>query len=174
MAYNEYMRKEIINILLFWLSYFIFITIVNRLYSFSYWPLYVGGLFGLLMPNLDHLLHVFVFKPQELTSQRVSQLVQNKQYKEAIILLYDTKNERKDLIFHTVQFQIIFSILTFWVVSSSGNLFARGLVLSYYLCFVIFNLKKFVNKELILDNEDSTRIYFAAMVLALFIFGFLV
>lgn len=168
------MKKEITNTLLFWFGYFIFITIANSLYSFSYWPLYVGGLLGLLMPNLDHLLHVFVFKPQELTSQRVSQLIKNKQYKEAIILLYDTAGERTSLIFHTVLFQLIFTILTFWVVSSSGNLFARGLVLSYYLMLVIFNLKKFINKELIFGDTDQTRIYFAATVLALFIFGFLI
>ncbi len=167
------MKKEIINTLIFWFSYFIFITIVNSLYSFSYWPLYVGGLFGLLMPNLDHLLHIFVFKPQELTSQRVSQLVQNRNYKEAIMLLNDTKSERKDLIFHTVLFQIIFTVLTFWVVSSSGSLFARGLVLSYYLCLVLFNLKKFVNKELIFGDVDQTRIYFAAQAILLFVFGLL-
>lgn len=167
------MRKEVTNHLLFWFGYFVFLTIANSLYSLSYWPLYVGGLFGLLMPNLDHLLHIFVFKPQELTSQRANLLLRSKQYKETLVLLFDTREERKDLIFHTVLFQIIFSILTFWVVSSSGNLFARGLVLSYYLCLVIYNLKKFVTKEIIFGDFDQTRIYFAGQVLALFIFGFL-
>lgn len=168
------MKKEITNHLLFWFSYFLFLTVVNSLYSFKFWPLYIGGLVGLfVMPNLDHLLHVFVFKPQELTSLRVNQLVQTKQYKEALMVLYITKEERRDLIFHSVLFQIIFIVLTFWVVSSSGSLFAKGLVLSYLLSLIIFNLKKFVNKELILDNQDNTRIYFAGQVLALFLFGIL-
>ncbi len=167
------MKKEIINHLIYWFSYFLFLTIANSLYSFKYWPLYLGGLVGLFLPYIDHLLHIFVFKSYELTSQRVTQLVRNKQYKEAIVLMHDTWDERKDLIFHTIQFQIVFAILTFWVVTSSGNLFARGLVLSYFLSLVIFNLKKFVKKELILNDTDSTRIYFAGLVLALFIFGFL-
>ncbi|MBP7859739.1 hypothetical protein KA001_02145 [Patescibacteria group bacterium] len=168
------MKKEIINTLLFWFSYFLLITLLNSLYSLSYWPLYVGGLVGLIMPNTDHLLHVFVFKPQELTSQRVTLLIKNKQYKEALILLYDTRTERIDLIFHTVLFQIIFAILTFWVVSSSGNLFARGLVLSYFLILTLTNLKKVLNNELILENQDQTRIYFAVQSILLFVFGLLV
>lgn len=158
------MKKEISNHLLFWLSYFLFLTVANSLYSFSYWPLYVGGLVGLFMSNLDHLLHIFVFKPQELTSQRVLALFKNRQYKEALVLSYDTREERIDLIFHTNLFQIIFIVLTFWVVSSSGSLFARGLVLGYLLSLVIFNLKKYIAKK---DNN------FIWMVLALFIFGFL-
>lgn len=158
------MKKEIFNHLIYFFAYFVFLTIVNSLYSFFYWPLYVGGLVGLFIPNIDHLLYVFVFKPQELTSIRVKTLVSYKQYKEAIRLLYDTREERVDLIFHTTLFQIIFLSLTFWVVSSSGNLFARGLVLSYLLSLVIFNLKKYIAKT---DNN------FTWMVLALFIFGVL-
>lgn len=158
------MKKEIINHFIFWLSYFIFLTLANSLYSFSYWPLYVGGLVGLFMSNLDHLLHVFVLNTQELTSIRVITLVKYKQYKDTIKLLYDTKEERTNLIFHTNNFQLIFTVLTFWVVSSSGNLFARGLVLSYLLSLVIFNLKKYIAKT---DNN------FIWMTLALFVFGLL-
>ncbi|MEK7536234.1 MAG: hypothetical protein AAB559_00445 [Patescibacteria group bacterium] len=158
------MKKEIINHFIFWLSYFIFLTLVNSLYSFSYWPLYVGGLVGLFMSNLDHLLHVFVFNPQELTSLRLTQLVKNRQYKDATKLLYDTKDERNNLIFHTTNFQIIFTVLTFWVVSSSGSLFVRGLVLSYLLSLTIYNLKKYIVKT---DNN------FIWMTIALFIFGLL-
>ena len=141
------MKKEIINHFLYFAAYFLFLTIANSLYSFSYWPLYIGGLVGLFMSNLDHLMHVFVFQPQELTSIRVIQFIKNKQYKEALVLMYDTREERIGLIFHTSLFQIIFTVLTFWVVSSSGSLFARGLVLSYLLSLVIFNLKKYINKN---------------------------
>ena len=159
------MKKEIINQFLYFFAYFLFLTIVNSLYSLNFWPLYIGGLVGIfIMPNLDHLLHIFVFQPQELTSQRVLILIKNKQYKEALILLYDTKEERKDLIFHTNLFQIIFTVLTFWVVTSSGNLFTRGLVLGYLLSLVIYNLKKYIIK-----TENN----FIWLVLALFVFGLL-
>lgn len=168
------MKKEIINHLLFYFGYFIFIFLVNKLFNLNYWPLYVGGLVGMVFSYIDHVLHVFVYNPQELTSIRVQTLVKQKQYKEALLLLYNTNDERKNLIFHTVLFQIIFAILTFWVVSSSGSIFARGLVLGYYLSFVIYNLKKYLNKEIIITNEDTTRIYFATQIILLFVFGLLV
>jgi hypothetical protein len=168
------MRREITNHIVYFLAYFIFLTLANSLYSFRYWPLYVGGLVGLFMSNLDHLLYVFVLKPQELTSLRIQSFLKNKQLKEALNLLYDTRAERTDLMFHTVMYQLIFAVLTFWVVSSSGNLFGRGLVLSYFLSLALYNLKKFLNKEIIFGDADQTRIYFAGQVVLLFVFGLLV
>lgn len=168
-------HKEIIKYLVFWFVYFLCLTLINSLYSLSYWPLYIGGLVGVfIMPNLDHFLYIFFFKPQELTSQRVLALLHSKQYKETLQLMYDTGDERKDLIFHTILFQIIFVVLTFWVVSSSGSLFARGLVLGYFLNLTIFNLKKMIKKEIILEDSDKSRIYFAIQVLLLFVLGLMV
>lgn len=85
------------------------------------------------MPDLDHLIYVFFLGPQELTSQRVSFLWGKGEYKRLIELLYETRGERKGLIFHTIFFQAIFLILTFWMMSSSSSLFGRGLVLSFAL-----------------------------------------
>lgn len=167
------MQKEIINHFIYFISYFAFLVIGNSLYSFFYWPLFIGGVVGLFICYIDHLLHIFVFNPQELTSQRIIQLVKEKQYKTALILMYDTNDERKNLVFHTIQFQIIFAILTFWVVSSSGSLFTRGLVLSYFLSLVIYNLKKVLKSEILIEDTDKTRIYFSFQILVLFIFGFL-
>ena len=160
------MKKNLINNLIYFFSFFLLVTLVNKLFSFSYWPFYVGGLFGLFMPNLDHVLHIFVFKPFELTSQRVKLLINEKRYKEGFILLYDTMGERKDLIFHSVNFQIIFTILTFWVISSSSSLFGRGLVFGFYLSLVLFNLRKFLNKEV--------KEYFFILLVLLFIFGIMI
>ncbi|KKS95803.1 MAG: hypothetical protein UV71_C0003G0037 [Microgenomates group bacterium GW2011_GWC1_43_13] len=85
------------------------------------------------MPDLDHLIYVLFLGPQELTSQRVGFLWEKKQYKRLIELLYETRSERKGLIFHTIFFQAIFLVLTFWIMSSSSSLFGRGLVLSFAL-----------------------------------------
>lgn len=137
MCHNNYVKKEVLNNLIYFFIYFVFVTLFNKLFSFTYWPIYLGGLIGLFMPNLDHILYIFVFKPLELTSQRVKILINEKRYKEALMLLYDTKEERKDLIFHSTNFQLIFAVLTFWVISSSGNLFGRGLVLGFFLSLVI-------------------------------------
>ena len=52
-------------------------------------------------------------------------------------LLADTRSERKNLIFHTLLFQIVFIILTIFVLTSSASLFGRGLVLAFYLHLAI-------------------------------------
>lgn len=157
------MKKDIINNFVFLISYFLLITLIKKYFSFSYWPFWIGGVIGLFLANVDHLLYVFVFKPYELTSQRVMALIRNKRFKEALILLYDTKSERTDLIFHSFNFQIIFLILTFWLMSSSGNLFGRGLVLSFLLSMVIYLLR----------DKNKSGFYFVGIVLLLFIFGFM-
>lgn len=167
------MKKDILNNFIFLFSYFLLITLFKRYFSFSYWPFWVGGVMGLFLVNIDHLLHVFVFKPYELTSQRVATLIKNRRIKDALTLLYDTRDERTNLIFHAFNFQLLFLILTFWLMSSSGNLFGRGLVLSFLLNLVIYLLRKLVGGEIILIDKDKSRLYFAGLVLTLLIFGFL-
>lgn len=168
------MKKEIINHLIYLISYFIFITVVNSFYSLNYWPFWVGGMIGVFMPYLDHLLFVFVLKPYELTSQRVKYLIETKQIKESLRLLYDTRGERLDLLFHSVGFQIIFAILTFWIATSSGNLFGKGVTFGFFLSLFIHTLKKYLNKEIILEDYDKSRIYFFTNIFLLIIFALLI
>ena len=141
------MKKDLINNVIYFLSFFLLVTLINKLFSFSYWPLYLGGIVGMILPNLDHLLYSFVFKPFELTSIRIKALIAEKRYKEAIMFLYATKEERKDLIFHSLNFQLIFAVLAFWVVSSSGNLFGKGLVLGFSLSEAVFVYKNISDKK---------------------------
>jgi hypothetical protein len=127
------MKRELFVHLSFWFSFFVLISIFKHFLSISYWPFWIGGLIGVLMPDLDHLIYVFFTGPQELTSQRVGFLWGKKDYKRLIELLYETRSERMGLIFHTIFFQIIFLILTFWIMSSSASIFGKGIVLSFAL-----------------------------------------
>ncbi|KKU17509.1 MAG: hypothetical protein UX25_C0008G0010 [Candidatus Woesebacteria bacterium GW2011_GWC2_45_9] len=52
-------------------------------------------------------------------------------------LLAETRSERTRLIFHTATFQLIFLVLTFFVLTSSGSLMGRGLVLAFFLHLII-------------------------------------
>jgi hypothetical protein len=127
------MRRELFIHFSFWFSFFVFISLVRHFLSLGYWPFWLGGAVGVFMPDLDHLIYVFFIGPQELTTQRVGFLWGRKEYKRLVELLYETRSERKGLIFHTIFFQAIFLILTFWIMSSSASLFGKGLVLSFAL-----------------------------------------
>ena len=134
------------------------------------------------MPDLDHLIYVFAIGPQELTSQRVSFLWGRREYKRLIELLYETRSERRELIFHTLFFQAVFLILTFWLMTSSASLFGKGLVLSFALHLSVDQLVDIIDMKnltnwtkflpISLDLRKS-EVYWSAGVLLIFIMGFL-
>jgi len=126
------MKRELFLHFAFWFSFFVFVTITGGLMDIRYWLFWVGGIVGTLLPDIDHLLYIYL-KPQELTSQRVNFLLDKREIKRIVTLLYETRSERRDLIFHTIFFQLIFLILTFWMVTSSGSLFGKGMVLAFAL-----------------------------------------
>ena len=141
------MRRELFIHFSFWFSFFVVISVVKHFFSLDYWPFWLGGLAGVFMPDLDHLIYVFFLGPQELTSQRVNFLWGRKEYKRLIELLYETRSERRGLIFHTIFFQIIFLVLTFWLMSSSASLFGKGLVLSFALHLSLYQLADLIEMK---------------------------
>lgn len=168
------MKKEFVNHSIFFFSFFVLVTLIKQYFSWIHLMFWAGGLIGTILPDVDHLLYVLVFKPIELTSQRVNYYLKAKQYKEGLKLLYDTRLERKDLIFHNFNFLAIFAILTFWVVSSSGSLFGRGLVMGFWLHLCVDYLKRYLEGELIVNFDKKQSLYFViGMFLLLFIFGLL-
>ena len=176
------MRRELFIHFSFWFSFFVLISIVRHYINLNFWPFWLGGLVGVFMPDLDHLIYVFFLGPQELTSQRVGFLWNRKEYIRLIELLYETRSERRGLIFHTIFFQAIFLVLTFLIMSSSGSLFGKGLVLSFALHLSIdqlvdlqdmrtlSNWTKFLPIDL---NFDKSRIYWTVGILLIAVMGLL-
>lgn len=105
----------------------------------------------MVLPDIDHLIYVYFIKPTDLTSQRINYLVNKKSLSRSVELLYETRSERRGLIFHTIFFQAIFFVLTFWMLSSSGSYFGRGLVLSFILHLSVDQLMD-LNDDKSLDN----------------------
>ncbi len=176
------MRRELFIHFAFWFSFFVFITLTRHYFSLSYWPFWLGGIAGIILPDIDHLIYVYFVKPQDLTSQRVGYLVNKKEIGRGVELLYETRNERKELIFHSVFFQVIFLVLTFWMISSSTSFFGRGLVLSFALHLSVdqtidlTELKSFDNwlkNSPVYLNFRNAKIYTLATVLLVCMFGFL-
>ncbi len=133
------------------------------------------------MPDLDHLIYVFFLGPQELTSQRVGFLWEKREYKRLIELLYETRSERRGLIFHTIFFQAIFLILTFWLMSSSASLFGKGLVLSFALHLSVDQLVDLVEMKNLSNwtkflpinlDLNKSKIYWSAGILLTLAMGF--
>lgn len=131
------MRKDLGKHFLYAFLLTILIVVVNRLFSLTYWPVLVGVVLGTLLPDVDHLIYSFFLRPQDLSSQRVESLARQGQIGRMTEIMYQTKGERVGLIFHSVLFQLVFGVLAFLVVTSSGSVFGGGLVLAVLLHLLI-------------------------------------
>jgi hypothetical protein len=176
------MKKEIFIHFSFLISLFVFISVLRGWMSFSYWPFWLGGIIGNFLPDLDHVIYIYFLRPQELTSQRVGYMMGKRDFLGSMDLLVRTRSERTKLIFHTALFQFVFLILSFLVVTSSGSLLGRGIVLAFSLHLLVDQLVDFMelgnldnwfkNFSLTID-EEKAKIYWAIMLLILLVFSFL-
>jgi hypothetical protein len=127
------MKKEIALHFLVAFVIFAFISIVRNYLSLNYWPFWIGAIIGTILPDIDHIIYVYYLNPQDLTSQRVNYMVTKRELWSSWELLANTRSQRTQLILHTALFQVIFMVLTFLVISSSGNLLGRAIVIAFSL-----------------------------------------
>jgi hypothetical protein len=130
-------RKEIFIHFAFLTSFFIFISLLKGMVNLSNWPFWVGGIVGTLLPDIDHFIYILLLKPQELTSIRAEHMLEKRDVLGTLRFLAETRYERTKIIFHTATFQVIFIVLAFWVLTSSGSIFGRGVVLAFLLHMLV-------------------------------------
>lgn len=134
------MKKDFFIHLIFFVLLFLLLTLIDRGFNWGYLVFWIGGVIGTILPDLDHLIYVYFLSPTDLTSQRVSRSLGNKEIVKSLSLLYITRYERTKLIFHTIFFQLIFLVLTFFVISSSGSFLGRGIVIGFSLHLLVDQL----------------------------------
>ncbi len=145
-------------------------------------PFWLGGLIGVVLPDIDHLLHMYLVSPQDPSSMQLESLVKDKKLWRGVEFLYETRGERKELIFHSIFFQAIFFVLTFWVLSSSSSFLGHGLVLSFALHLAVDQLID-LNETKSLENwfkylpfkldYDQSKNYWIATTAVTLLMGFL-
>ncbi|QQG47546.1 MAG: hypothetical protein HY044_00435 [Candidatus Woesebacteria bacterium] len=131
------LKREVFVHIISFLLFFFFISLIKKWINLSYYSFWIGGLVGTMLPDIDHILYVYLMRPYELTSQRVTYEVNKRDFLRAFALLSESRSERTNLVFHNFLFQIIFFILTFFVLSSSMNLLGRGIVIGFSLHLLI-------------------------------------
>lgn len=131
------MKKEISIHLVSSVVFFLCLTLINQWFTPQYAFLWMGVLIGTFLPDIDHMLYVLYLRPYELTSQRAKQFLGRRELVKAFDLLAMTRSERKYLVFHSILFQLVFLLLTYWVLSSSNSFFGQGLVLAFSLHLVV-------------------------------------
>lgn len=98
--------------------------------------LWLGGLLGTFLLDIDHLLYWFVTHPEKEDSREAKALWQQKGlhgYRELYQLAQKTHYAHDRLIFHSAVFQVILLVLALYVISSGGSVFGSGLIMSVNL-----------------------------------------
>jgi len=143
------LKKEVRSHLLITLIWLGLITFLRWSWHWSLVLFWLGGVIGAFFLDIDHLLYALVIYPHELTSMRVKRLMDQRRFKDALILLADTQDERIKLSFHNVLFQLIFCVFCFFVLTSTGSQFGTGLVMAMALHLLKDEL------ELLLRGKDE-------------------
>lgn len=153
-------------------------VLIKSWFNLGVWPFVLGGIFGTILPDVDHLIYVYFLKPQDLTSQRVAYLNEERKFTKAVEILADTRYERSMTIFHSAIFQVVILVLTIFVVTSSTSLFAIGIVTGFSLHLLVdqvIDIRKvgsiqtwFRNMSIVIDKKKST--YYVAVVSVILIF----
>ncbi len=134
------LKREVRSHLLVTLVWLVIITLLRWDWHWNLILLWLGGLVGTFLIDLDHLLYALFIYPQEITSMRVKRLIDQRQYKEALVLLVDTQDERIRLPFHNALFQPVLYVTCFFVLTSTGSLFGSGLVMAMALQLLRYEL----------------------------------
>lgn len=167
------MKKFFILRLLGLLIYLAFVVVVNKIFNVSSIYVVIGGLLGLFILNIDQLIYIFFIHQNDLSSQRAMLLIKDRKLIDFIRYVFDTRYERKNLVFHSSYFPIIFFSLTFWIVTSTSSQFVKGLALGACIDLTFYLFDWYKNKSEVITIDNSVKIYLMVNVLLLFIFSFL-
>jgi hypothetical protein len=114
--------------------------------GFGWWlagifGLWVGAAVGTFIFDLDHLFYTFLIYSDEPTSFKVKELFKSGKYQEMISVLVSTRFERIKLTFHNALFQVFFSGLAFFAITSSGSSLGIGVVMAMALHLLVNEFK---------------------------------
>lgn len=128
---------------------FLFLILVSLLHwqlKLSLLFFWLGAFLGSFLLSLDQVIYCYFQAPHEFTSQRIRRLLQLKRYQEALMLLSQTGEERSKLVFHSVFFQVILLVVSFFVLTSSASLLGKGLVMGIFFQSLLEQGKDFKKK----------------------------
>lgn len=163
-------------------SFFILMTLSRGWFNLIYLPFWLGGLLGFILPDLDYFIYRYFLQNENTPS--LDNVITEVTKKNAFMNWSMASESRagKRLIFHTAHFQLIFLLFTFFVLTSSGSLLGRGIVLAFMLHLLVDQFMDYRYMGSIdrwfekipyeLDSRQK-RWYMILMAFLLLLFGFL-
>jgi len=97
-------------------------------YQFIY--LFFGFLWGAFFLDIDHLIYWLYLKPQLPESQQATLFLKNKDLSSLLTLLENRHKHHTSLVFHHYFFQTALALVSFFIISSSANVFSSAFVIA--------------------------------------------
>jgi len=107
---------------------------VNNLQIFY---LLLGLFIGIFFLDIDHLIYWILIKPNNEESRIVRLAINNKEYKSVIKIIQNSHQTHYNLIFHHYFFQVILTLFSLFIFTSTKNTFISAFVLSLNLHLII-------------------------------------
>ncbi|OGV95679.1 hypothetical protein A2W24_05415 [Microgenomates group bacterium RBG_16_45_19] len=111
-------------------GYFALVSLLRWRLDVSLVIFWLGGLIGLLMDYVDRLVYVYYVKPAEPLSLAIKRLVNKRQWQLVYIAFQHRGKEQTHLALHSVLFLLVWLVIAFYLITSSGSILTAGLVLS--------------------------------------------
>lgn len=134
------MKSELKRHLLPLLILFLLISLIwilQKTVWYQYIYLFFGFLWGSFFLDLDHLLYWFYLRP-DLEESRLAALAWKKgDFASLLKLLESTHKGHTSLVFHHYFFQIVLILISFFVFTSTSNVFAKAFLLALNLHLLV-------------------------------------
>lgn len=169
---HEYRYHLLASLVLFFLVA-IFLVIIKSP-NIQILAAFLGIFFGSIILDADHLIFWYFLKPNIEESRLAKTTIKNYDIKSLIKLINASHSTHHNLIFHHYFFQFILVLFTFFLFTSTNNLFVISLVVSLNLHLLIdeyldyFINPKILQKWLFAREDTQLPIKFLNRYLAFF------
>lgn len=147
-------------------GYFFLLSLFRFKFDLSLIWIWLGGIVGTYLLDIDHWLYWFWLHPEADDSQKAKEILLTIKTKNIIgsvrgiirdwyRLLVDWHSTHTRLVFHSVVFQAVLLVLTVYILSSGGSNFGSGLVLAMNL-----HLLKDVWQDYFVKGKDGLAEWF--------------
>jgi hypothetical protein len=161
----------------------IYLVVVTLLHWPPVWQMaffWLGGFFGLLLYNFDHVVYLLWQSPSEEAALKFKELLRQRSFGGMLRLLVETKGERRRLVGHSVIFQAVLVILAYFTLSSTVSFFGKGMVMGLFGYSLIHQGWLFVKGRRLSEwfwqldlslTPASEALYYLVLIVLFFLFS---
>ena len=137
--------------------------------------LFLGLTIGIFFLDIDHLIYWILIKPNNEESRIVRLAIANKEYKSVIKIIQNSHKTHYNLIFHHYFFQVILTLFSLFIFTSTQNIFISAFVLSLNLHLIIDEIvgykfdPKILQKWLFAREPKQLPVIYLKKYIAIFI-----